>query len=84
MDREDNTTRILRELRESADRQRFWSDFRRRTVRLLVPFYGTRCPWAIHQDGRWHTVRMSFILMALFVCLALSVICMLLVLLLSY
>jgi hypothetical protein len=84
MSGDDHVGRILRELRESAEHQRFREGFRNRTMRQLVPFFGTWCPWVVPRKGQWHVVRISFVFVVLITCLTLFAVCSVLVLLFSY
>ena len=84
MNDDDHVNRMLHELRESAEHHHFRERFCNRTMRQLVPFYGTLCPWAVHRKGQWHVVRIRFVSLVLIACLALFVICSILTLLLLY
>lgn len=69
MSDDDHVSRIVRELRESAEHQRFRERLESRTMRVLSPFYGTWLRPSTVKKRRCHvrTSRLAWLLCLLLV-----------------
>jgi ferric-dicitrate binding protein FerR (iron transport regulator) len=73
MSDDDNTSKMLRELREKAEHQRSWESIDRLMMRFVSPFYGTWLRPSTIKKRRGHHIRpnilMLLLLLALIICL---------------